>query len=648
MRRTDALKRRDLLLVAGSGAAAATFISPPALAAGGVRRVVKQVPLAYTYDPATGVTDVTRFRRRTVSVRITGKRVFQKRGGRWVRIPYVWSDKRDALVYSRRLHLKLIGPATTTSPAPEATQPPLQPTAAPDPVTPQPTQPPPTTATPTATPSTPAPSPSPSTTPPVTARSVSDYVSTDLARHALRRAGYGASPQALRDVAAAGGARAWLEGQLRPQDIGDAACEAILRRFPEQSEDIWMVREAIADGTREGWRQLQSVTTGHVVRAAWSRRQLLTVMEEFWANHFNVTVPGDNIEDSRAHYQHTLRSLSLGRFEDLLFAASTHPSMLTYLNNRDSDDAHPNENQGRELLELHTVGIDAGYGEAGVLNSARILTGLSVDDESGEFAYKPWRHWTGPVAVLGFNHPNADRRDGLAVVRAYLKYLAHHPATARMLATKLARRFVSDSPPASLVAELAAIYLAQDTAVTPMLRHIFAAAEFWATMGAKTRRPFESMIATLRILGVGVGADGTDHLSALSWMAEDAGQAPFGAVFPTGWPDVAATWSSTAVTLHRWNTTRNLVAGGWPGELGFPLLRDVVLPTPLPATHGQAVDAIADALFAMPLLPAHRVAVLNFVGKTAAAPLRGTSELVTWRLADVVALLLDSPYHHYR
>lgn len=613
--------RRDVLAAAVAGLAGLFGVPSEPAAAARIRTVEKQIPLKYTYNPATGVTKVRTFRRKKVVVKFAKKWVLEKRGRKWVRIPYVWSPKRKALIYSRALHLALLGKG--------------RPTPSPDPVT-----------DPVGGDDATDPTPPPGPEPPVL--SDNPYIPADLSRHVLRRLGYGVSPAGLADVARAGGPAPWIEQQLDPATIDDGACEAIVARLPDQAEPIWEVREAIRTGEREGWRQLTSVHTGHIMRAAWSRRQLLTVMEEFWANHFNVTVPSDNIDESRAHYQHVIRTHSLGRFDDLLLATSMHPSMLTYLNNRDSDAEHPNENQGRELLELHTVGIDAGYDETDVLDSARILTGLSVDNESGEYEYKPWRHWVGPVRVLDFAHLNPTRTGGEAVVRAYLRYLATHPATARRIALKLARRFVSDNPPDALVNDLASEYLARDTAIAPVLRLLFESAAFRASVGAKTSRPFESMVATMRTLDVGPEESGIDAATSLVWMAESLGQAPFGAPYPTGWPDVAAAWSSTAVTLNRWNTTRNLVSGWWPSELTRPALRDRVLPANLPGTHGEAVDAIATALFGMPLAEEHRAAVLGFVGKTAGATLRSNSALVTWRLAEVVSLMLDSPYHHYR
>jgi hypothetical protein len=249
---------------------------------------------------------------------------------------------------------------------------------------------------------------------------------------------------------------------------------------------------------------------------------------------------------------------------------------------------------------------------------------------------------------MGFSHPNGTRTGGQAVALAYLDHLAHHPATAQHLATKLAVRFVSDAPSTALVNNLAAVYLRNGTAITPVLRALFTSSEFRASVGRKTRRPFESIIGTVRLLDMGPEPTGTDAAGALVSMAEGAGQPPFGAPYPTGWPDVAAAWSSTASTLNRWNSTLALAAGWWPTQLTRPLLRDRVLAGPWPATHGEALDRIATSLFGLPLAAAHRAAVLTFLGKSAGDPLTENSPLATWRLDDTVAIMLDSPYHHYR
>jgi uncharacterized protein (DUF1800 family) len=152
----------------------------------------------------------------------------------------------------------------------------------------------------------------------------------------------------------------------------------------------------------------------------------------------------------------------------MLLASARHPAMLRYLNNADSDKRSVNENYGRELLELHTVGIDGGYNETDVRNCAYVMTGRTVDRD-GNFVYDPRRHWTGAVKVMGFSHPNKKAAEGLAVGDALVRYLATHPSTARYIARKLAVRFVCDNPPNPLVDRLAQAYLQNGTAIVPVL-----------------------------------------------------------------------------------------------------------------------------------------------------------------------------------
>ena len=186
-------------------------------------------------------------------------------------------------------------------------------------------------------------------------------------------------------------------------------------------------------------------------------------MTDFWSTNLHIPVGHDRAWIYRADYDATIRQQAFGTFEDLLVALSLHPAMRLYLDNWSSVKNKPNENQGRELLELHTVGRAAGYTEAMVKDSAKILSGYTVDWGKTYVAkYDTNRHTTGAVTVLGFSDPNAGA-DGQSLTVAYLKYLAHHPSTASNLCRKLATYFVSDSPSDGLVAALAQ--------VVPRLRH---------------------------------------------------------------------------------------------------------------------------------------------------------------------------------
>jgi len=461
----------------------------------------------------------------------------------------------------------------------------------------------------------------------------------DRLAHLLRRTTWGLTPDLVARATRLG-RTAWLEQQLRPASIGDPEGDAVVARFPTLALSSAQVRSRYSDGS---WDVMFDLGKAALGRAAWSRRQLLEVMVDVWSNHLNVTNPSDNVWDNRHRYDaDVIRRHALGRFADLLKAAITHPAMLTYLDNASSTKKAPNENLGRELLELHTVGVGAGYTEAEVRDSARILTGLTVDGD-GAATYRPKWHWTGAVTVLDFADPNASADDS-GVVTAYLDHLARHPATARRIAALLARRFVSDAPPAALVDRLAAAYTAADTAIAPVLRVLLTSPEFFASAGAKQRRPLESVVATVRALGFTQARRGAAELDGLYWALESMGHQPFAWPAPNGYPDVAAAWTSSAGTLARWNVTLGLAAGWWPKGFTQGKLT-TLLPRPRPATHGALVAALGRRLLQRPLPAAHVAAICAFLEVGTRTPVRADSDALNWRLPYVVALVLSSPVH---
>ncbi|MGD9957611.1 MAG: DUF1800 domain-containing protein [Candidatus Nanopelagicales bacterium] len=475
------------------------------------------------------------------------------------------------------------------------------------------------------------------------------YVVPSARHHLLRRAAYGPSPKSLADVSRLG-LSGWVDWQLKPTLIPDPQVDALLARLPVPNDGtaIRTVKARLNAGTIDGWQQFMSVPKSLVIRSVWSTRQLQTVMEELWSDLFNVTVPHDGTNESRAHYQYTIRTKALGRFEDLLWGITRHPAMLTYLNNRDSTKYAPNENQGRELLELHSVGVGSGYDETDIKNAARILTGMSVNDTTGEFSYQSWMHWVGPVSVFGFSHPNSTATGGEAVAKALVSYLAKHPKTAQRVCFRIAQRFVSDDPSPALVSALAKTYLANGTAIAPVVRQVLASAEFAAARGLKVRRPLEHVAATLRALGIGPAPSGLGSVDSLVWQCRGMGQQPMAWSQPDGFPERADTWLSTATTLNRWSTSRYLVEGWGTGDLVRPKLVTYLFGSTLPKTYGEMVDKASTKLFGRILPTAHRDAVLAFLGARALTPLTANSSALTWRMGSWVALLLDTPYHLYR
>jgi uncharacterized protein (DUF1800 family) len=463
--------------------------------------------------------------------------------------------------------------------------------------------------------------------------------------HLARRATFGATPSVVDQIGRMG-RRAWLNWQLDPAGIDDSACSTLLRdRFPGLG---WSIAQARAHLEPFSWDLMRDVGVATIARATWSRRQLFEVMVEFWSNLLHVTNPSDRVWDNRQEYDRlVLRKHALGRFEDMLLASARHPSMLLYLNNAENTRYAPNENYGRELLELHTVGVDAGYTEAEMLQSALIMTGFGVDWETGEYRFSAADHYRGPVQVLGFSHANATGAGGTDVATAYLRYLARHPSTARRIATKLCERFVSDHPPATLVSHLADVYRANHTAIVPVLRALFSSKSFNASRGEKVRRPLEDLTSTLRLLGYRPDKTGTEGMQGLYWMAQGLGQAPQSWPQPDGFPDVAASWQSAGTTLARWNMHLSLAAHWWPSKLQQPSLRSL-LPKRLPVTYGGLVDTLARRLLFRTMTAEHRRAVLQFMEVSSTDVVHADDAALNWRFPYVVALILDSPYNAVR
>jgi len=467
----------------------------------------------------------------------------------------------------------------------------------------------------------------------------------------LRRAAWGPNPESLADVNARGSIAGWVDWQLNPAAISDPMGAQIEALYPEMA---WTIAQARAGIDQFSWDLMILTAQYQIARATWSRRQLNEVMVDFWHNHLHVAVPSDGLWDNSHDYDRTvIRKNALGKFSTMLSASAKHSSMLYYLNNESSTKYAPNENYGRELLELHTVGVDGGYTETMMFDAARLMTGWTVNGDTGIAYYDPDIHWTGPLQILGWSNANS-AADGRPAVESLLLYLARHPKTAERIATRLVQRFISDDPSPGLVARLAATYLANDTDIRPVIRQLFLSREFAASYERKVKRPMEDVISTLRILGhtpltAGTLDDRRKGIRALYWQTQDLRQAPLDWPQPNGYPDTAVAWQSADGALGRWNNHQSLAAGWWPNKaiINVPTPQSL-LPTTVPTTAGALVDALANRLFNGLLRPDHRAAVLTFMGKSATSTLTANDQWLKWRLAELVALLLDSPAHTLR
>jgi uncharacterized protein (DUF1800 family) len=466
-------------------------------------------------------------------------------------------------------------------------------------------------------------------------------------RHLLSRFSYGITPALRDEVSAAGGAREWFETQLTA--TFDPDDHRHLDWYPHLAHDATTLWKNDQAKVRAGWQVMQDYGRRVLVRRILTGHQVREVMTEVWENLLHVPTAADGVFTWRIGYGEGLRRLALSSYDELLHHAVTHEAMTIFLSGYDSTKTHPNENLGRELLELFTVGVGA-YTEDDVKASARILTGFHIDMwRTFASSYQTKDHWTGPVRVLDFTSDNA-APDGRPVVSAYLSYLARHPLTARRVARRLAVAFVTDDPPASLVDTLAGVYLAHDTAIVPVLRALVDSAEFAAAADAKLRTPAEDLVATYRLLGVQLKAPTDDQsgANAIIWQAEELGQPPFSWPRPDGAPLVASAWASPSRVLGSMAVHWNMAGGWWPTlDMTFRD-RPSWAPT-LPITFRDLVDHLARLLHHQPSDAALLEGACLATGVTNPdLVVKAGSDVLGWRMPYLLVTLLDHPRWYRR
>jgi hypothetical protein len=467
-------------------------------------------------------------------------------------------------------------------------------------------------------------------------------------RHLLSRFSYGVTPALVKQSEAHGGAASWLEWQMNPGAVSDSWADGLYSWFPYLSYTPGKMWQAQLSGERDGWQIMHDFVRWTMLRRTYSQRQLLEVMTDFWSNLLHIPAPADRAWPHRVGYDQLIRSHALGRFDNMLIAATTHPAMGCFLDNAESTVWKLNENLGRELLELHTVGRASGYTERDVVDSARILTGYRVDiNDSWVAFYSPDDHYTGAVEVLGFSSANS-KPEGQAVATAYLRYLARHRATARNIARRLCVRFVSDQPSLGLVNAVANAYISSGTDVKATLRTLVSHPEFTDSVEAKVRTPSEDAIATYRLLRLQASrpTTDTDYANVVNWHAESMGQRPFDWPRPDGSPDVADAWTSAGRILGSWALHRSL-ASGYPAKgVTYPLPQSW-LPS-LPARFDTVVDHVSRQILGRPVPKTLLDAAVKHVAISRGKVIRIPTDLPPYRMTMLLSTLIDSPQHMTR
>jgi uncharacterized protein (DUF1800 family) len=427
----------------------------------------------------------------------------------------------------------------------------------------------------------------------------------ERALHVLSRLAFGPRPGDLEAVQALG-VEAWIARQLAPGTIADPRSEAALALLPtlgltpRELRDLAEGRSGRPARDFEDVRQdaRRELKRGVALAAIHSERQLLEVMAHFWRNHFNVDVAKESVAYTATHYEHhVLRPHALGRFPDLLAATARHPAMLVYLDNALSRrppskselrqlerrirkstgspeaareqaeiarQAGLNENYARELLELHTLGVDNGYTQKDVIEVARAFTGWTVDfdhDPVG-FRFRSDMHDPGPKTVLGRAVAEGRQDQAIQEGEVILRRLSAHPNTAGFVARKLAVLLVHDDPPTSLVEAAARAFRTSKGDIPDTIRAIVQHPAFFDRrhFRAKFKTPFEFVISALRATGAEV-EDAEPVVTAIA----DLGMPIYGCEDPTGYDDDAESWRDPGVMAQRWRFATRLAMGQMRG-----------------------------------------------------------------------------------
>src|SRR6202521_4588310 len=375
---------------------------------------------------------------------------------------------------------------------------------------------------------------------------------------------------------------------MKQQTQLKAAANVAGRRDVLSGGDPNNVPRAIAEDSKRPQRVVAELSMAKVTRAIYSERQLQQVMDDFWFNHFNVfAAKGEDRYYLTSYERDVIQPHALGKFRDLLTATAKSPAMLFYLDNFLSADpratqrqaaeramrqqrrrgglgwpprpsANPqqaknnerglNENYGRELMELHTLGVDGGYTQKDVTEVARCFTGWTIDKprEYADFKFDERLHDPDPKLVLGKKIHAGGMKDGEQVI----ELLARHPSTAKFISTKLARRLVSDTPPQSLVQRMAQAFQSSDGDIRAVLKAMIYSPEFWsrAAYRAKIKTPFELVVSTARALGTDVATP----IPLVQWTGR-IGEPLYQCQPPTGYADKSDTWVNTGALLNRLN-----------------------------------------------------------------------------------------------
>ena len=480
--------------------------------------------------------------------------------------------------------------------------------------------------------------------------------STDPIIHLLHRFTYGPTKELISEVSSLG-ADTWFEQQLDHLSISDIEVDTYLAKWDifnyihKDVNFLWPLAESEGDITK-GQIFYSNHMSGRVlhlytlIRQAHSKRQIFEMLVEFWHDHLNITTLGDETKDGHLDWhtndwnKQVIRQHSLGKFEDLLQASAMHPAMIVYLDGELSTKELPNENYGRELLELHTVTPKSGYTQADILDAAKLFSGLRVKwpERYYQRGRKPplegnnnlidvlpfatmlheQKQNFGTFKIMGWQRTVTSINQVLPAIKSLLNYLSTHPETAKSIALKLGRRFVEDAPSQQFINDISSSYFTNGGDIKATLRAVYKHPDFKNAFGKKLKRPGEDYVSVARSLDVwpdfsrlqrwpGI----TKEFSFPAIVADELkgmGHAPLSWPFPDGYPDVAKSWVNASQQVVRWNTYGHFVRGNTWSKPSWDSLLGV-----RESNLDKQIDRISQLLLFKDLGSADRISVRNAV-----------------------------------
>lgn len=416
-----------------------------------------------------------------------------------------------------------------------------------------------------------------------------------------------------------------VQSQIQAMAISQRPFAALVQDLEQQRKEADALtvddeKKAAQQSYQQALNRLdKEAATRHLLRALYSPNQLQEQMNWFWLNHFSVAQSKRNLRAMVGDYEETaIRPHALGKFRDLLAAVVYHPAMLRYLDNEQNGIGHLNENLARELMELHTLGVDGGYSQRDVQELARVLTGVGVSLKPGNpsrkqalqagyvrrglFEFNPARHDFGAKQLLG----QPLRGKGLAEVDEALDRLARHPSTARFISRKLAQFWLADEPPANLLDRMSQTFQRTDGDIADTLKTLLTSPEFAQGAGKKFKDPMRYVVSAVRL-----AYDDKTILNAgpiLSWLNR-MGEPLYGRSTPDGYALTEAAWASPGQMALRFEIAKAIGSGNaglfksegpQPQErAAFPQLSNALyfqsIRKTLSAATRQALDQAASA-----------------------------------------------------